>query len=690
MKNFAVCVVSLICSLSAFAEQPAKQLEEVVVRSHLLSEGGAAQPLNVISGDELTSKVAGSLGETVATEPGISSASFGTAVGRPVIHGLAGARVKTTEDRIDSLDLATASADHAVTVEPFIANQITVLKGPSTLLYGSAAIGGVVDVETGRIARELPDQDLQGRVELRFGDNADAKTAAARLDGRLGENLVWHLDAFAREANDYDISGFVESAPLRASEAAGENGEEEEEQRDILESSFFDNDGVAFGASWISDKGFIGASISTIDSTYGLVGGHHHGEEEGEHGEEDHEEHGDEEVEEESGQIEMKQTRFDIEAGLNELSGLVESINFRLGVNDYEHQEIEGTELGTQFENDAWEGRLEFHHKQVLGFEGAFGVQLSARDYSAIGEEAFVAPVDSETQSLFWVGEREFDGFDLETGFRLESVEHDSSVAGLDKLDFSAGSVSIGVVAPLSDAVTVSALYDFSNRAPTIEELFSDGPHLATQSFEIGDLSLQEETANALSFTANYQSDWIDLNATAYVMDFDDFIYQAATGAIEDDLPVFLYKQDDARFTGLDLEAVIHLAEIFNSDIDLTLLYDTVDAEIDVSGNQNLPRIPASRMGVGLKWQNEEWSAKLNWLYVDKQDQVADFEFLTESYNDISLRINRRFEFGDRELDVFVHGKNLSDDEQRHHASFVKDFAPAPGRRIEAGIQLLF
>lgn len=700
MKRFGVCVVSVVLSLNVFAEGSADELEEIVVKSHLLSEGGAAQSLSVIRGEELAAKLAGSLGETVAAEPGVNSASFGTAVGRPVIHGLAGARVKTTEDRIDSMDLATASADHAVTVEPFIADQITILKGPSTLLYGSAAIGGVVDVETGRIARELPQEALQGRAEVRFGDNADAKTAAARLDGRIGDNFAWHLDAFSREADDYDIPGFVESAPLRASEEAEEehaegeeHAHEEEEERDILENSFFENEGVAFGASWIGQNGFVGASISTIDSDYGLVGGHGHEEEEA-HGDEEgaaHDDEAHEEEEEEGGRIAMQQTRFDLEAELNNLEGFVESINVRVGVNDYEHQEIEGNgELGTAFENDAWEGRVQFRHGETLGFVGTFGLQLSAREYSAIGEEAFVEPVDSDSQSVFWVGERKFENFDLETGLRLESVEHDSSVVGLDTVDFSAGSFSIGVVAPLNDGLTLSGLYDLSSRAPTVEELFSNGPHLATQSFEIGDVSLQEETVSALSFTANYRSDLFDISATAYVMDFDDFIYQAADGRVEDDLPVFLFEQDDARFTGLDIEAVIHLAQMLGGDIDLTLLYDMVDAEVDISGNQNLPRIPATRAGFGLKWQNEDWSAKFNWVHVSEQDDIADFEFLTEAYDDISLRISRRIDLGSAELDVFLHGRNLSDDEQRHHASFVKDFAPAPGRRFEAGVRVSF
>ena len=219
-------VGALFCApLTSIAQHEAHDhdIEEVVVRAHLLSDGGASQSIDVLSGDALADSVRGSLGETVANIVGVRNASFGSAVGRPVIHGLGGARVKTTEDRIDSLDVSVTSTDHAVAVEPFIANQITILKGASTLLYGSGAIGGVVDTETGRIPVALNEEGLTGRAEVRAADNADATTAAFRLDGNAGDNFAWHVDAFSREADDYEFAGELESQALRDSE--GEEAE---------------------------------------------------------------------------------------------------------------------------------------------------------------------------------------------------------------------------------------------------------------------------------------------------------------------------------------------------------------------------------------------------------------------------------------------------------------------------------
>jgi iron complex outermembrane receptor protein len=678
-----VCLsVNLIVSTNASAQiKGTEALEEVVVSAHLLSDQGLSQATAVLSGDELFEQLQGSLGETLANVPGVHSASFGGAVGRPIIHGLGGARVKTTEDRIDSLDVSVTSADHAVTVEPFIADRITVLKGASTLLYGSGAIGGVVDTETGRIPKELPEASLTGRAEARIADNADAETLAIRLDGKATQSIAWHLDAFSKQADDYEIP-----VPADSDEQGGES---------TLEGSRYDVSGGAFGASFIGEAGFIGLSISTLDADYGLVGPHAEHEEHDEHegDTDDHAEGHDDEDEEQPGVIELEQTRFDLEAELVTPFSGIEKINFRLGINDYQHSEIEGNgEVGTVFDNQAWEGRIEVTHMPIASFDGAFGLQLTGREFSALGEEAFVPPVDSDSAGLFWVAEREFDKWSLETGVRLDRVEHSPSTAGLADVDFSTVSGSLGAIIPTSDALSWSALLDYTERAPAVEELYSDGAHLATQTFEIGDTDLQKESALGVSFSAHYHTDLLDINATIYATQFDDFIYQASTGAIEDDLPVLRYQQGDADFVGIDFEMAFHLSKFLGGDLDLTATFDSVSADVKSrsSDEQSLPRIPADSQGLGIRWDNDVWRAKLDFKNVSSQTDVANFELPTDSYSDVSLKINRRIDLAVGELDLFIYGRNLGDQEQRQHTSFVKDFAPAPGRRIEVGARFQF
>ena len=210
--TFGLC----LAAFEVFADQEhhGYEIEEVVVTAHPLSADGLAQPVDELRGEELDRKIADSIGATVAREPGIHSSSFGPAVGRPVIHGLDGARVRIMEDHVDTMDVSTASADHAVSVDPFIANEIEILKGPATLLYGSGAIGGVVDVHTGRVPHELPDA-VTGKLDVRAADNGDAWRGAFRVDGGAG-SFAWHIDGFARDADEVDIPGFVRSSRFRA------------------------------------------------------------------------------------------------------------------------------------------------------------------------------------------------------------------------------------------------------------------------------------------------------------------------------------------------------------------------------------------------------------------------------------------------------------------------------------------
>ena len=686
---------------SNHTHSPSDEVEEIVVSVNPLANNGSAQSLIVLSGDELAEKLQGSIGETVAREAGIHSASFGAAVGRPVIHGLGAARVKVTEDRIDTLDVSVTSTDHAVTVEPFIANQITILKGASSLLYGSGAIGGVVDVETGRIPTKLTGEPVSGRVELRAKDNGNGETAAFRLDGEAGGGFAWHVDGFSKQSDDYDIPGFVESAQLReleeleeALEGGGE--EEEEEARDVLEGSFLDVQGGSVGLSYIFDSGFVGLSVSRTEGDYGLLAGAHHEEEE--EGEEE-----EEEEEEGVGVIELEQTRVDFESELRFSSSLVEKVNLRFGINDYEHQEIEGSgEVGTFFENDAWEARLELTYAPILGFDGVLGLQLGDREFSAVGEEAFVEPVDSDNQAIFLVGERHFDSLDLEFGLRYEQTDYEptgeSGIATatlsigspFEDVDFSTVNASFGAVYKVSDEVTLSALFDYAERAPTIEELFSNGPHLATQTYEIGDPSLNEESAVGLSFTGEYAISNFSLSATLYLTEFDDFIYQQETGLEIEGLRVLIATQDDATFAGIDLKADVGLGSIGQGDFGLSLFADLVSAELDISGNDNLPRIPSARIGAGVNWESQNWSASLDYTRVTSQGDVSDFELETDGYNDLTLRLSRDIPFGENKVNVFLQGRNLTDDEQRNHVSFVKDIAPAPGRTFEIGARLSF
>lgn len=666
-------------------------IEEIVVRAHPLSAEGLAQPVSVVESDELQRTVGQSLGETLNSISGIHSSSFGQAVGRPVIRGLGGPRVKTMEDRIDSLDVSVSSPDHVVSIETFIADGIEVLKGPSTLLYGTGAIGGVVDVHTGRIPHEVPEKGSLV-LDARGADNGDRRTSAGRFDFGAG-NFAFHFDGFYREADEYEIPGFAESSlfrrleELEEEEHEGEEEEhehEEEEARGELPGSQFRTKGGAFGMSHVTERGFVGISVSRYEADYGLPGGHGH-EEEHEEGEEEEEEH--EEEEEGNPNLELEQTRVDLEAGIADPFAGFSSFNFRLGINDYEHTEVEGSgEIGTTFETEAWEGRMELTHEPVGGVSGSFGIQVSQREFSAIGEEAFVMPVDTDTVGVFYVGQANVGDFNLEAGLRLEQVDH-SPTANRSR-DFDLYAASFGLIRPIGDNWVFTAQLDRSTRAPVAEELYSDGPHLATNSFEIGDPNLDEEEATNLAVSLQYDNDTVNVLISAYRTDFSDYIYEAPTGDEEDELPVFLWQQNDADFTGLEADFGWKAAEWDQGSFSLNVGVDIVDVDLSGAATSDLPRIPPRRYRLGFGLEHQNFIARLVYTDVDDQDDVGLEELPTDGYENVSAYLGYRFDVGESNVEIFLRGENLTDDEQRYHTSFIKDLAPQPGRTIEGGIRV--
>ena len=305
-------------------------------------------------------------------------------------------------------------------------------------MYGAGAIGGVVNVETGRIARTVAEEAFSGGIELRGADNGNATTAAVRLDGKFTDALHWHLDGFTRDADEFDIPGIGESDVFLAS-----GNDQASTTPGTLENSQSESQGGAVGLSWVQEAGFVGFSVSAIESEFGLFG-------------------------EPSiiPFIDLEQTRFDIEAQANNPFAGIKSINFRIGVNDYEHAELaleveddpsSGFGVGTLFENDAFESRLIAEHEAIGGFEGTFGLQFGDREFSALGEEAFIQETDVDTIGLFWVAERSFNSFDLELGARIDQVDYDSSIplgGDLGNIidanpEFTSNSFSAGVILSL-------------------------------------------------------------------------------------------------------------------------------------------------------------------------------------------------------------------------------------------------
>ena len=682
--SFAIhCLAGLAISGTSLAEdslphhdERAEQLDAVVVTASPLKQSAEelTRPVSVLAGTELDDRRGATLGDTVSSLPGVRSSGFGPGVGRPVIRGMDGARVQTLSGGMSSLDVSTVSADHAVSIEPFLAEQIEVLKGPATLLYGSGAIGGAVNVVDGRIAEfPLPGgQPLSGRFELRGDSAADQRNAMFKLQGG-NDRFVLSADAVHRETGDVEIPGFAESNALLAEE--GEMPDPDE--RGILPNSATRTSAGGLGLSWFGERGFIGASVSGFDSLYGIPGHAHEHEHEDKSGEED----------EEAVRIDMEQRRFELKTGLLQPFAGHDSLSLRLARSLYEHLELEGDEVGTRFENQGTEARLEAVHAEVNGWRGAWGVQLGRRDFNAIGAEAFVPPSLTRDLGIVLLEQRSFgQALGLELGLRIDEVKIDPE--NLPAAQFTSLSGSASLRWDLNDELHLSAGLDHAERAPTAEELFSNGPHIATRSFEIGDAELDTEVANRLELGAHWhRQDW-RVKAALYTTQFDRFIYLADTGLEQDELPVRRWQQDDAQFNGFELELARRLGEWRSGRWDIELTADSVRARLD--RGDDLPRIPAARVTAQLKWEKDGWRGRLGLARHAAQNRVASFERPSEGYTLIDAHLAYHFDHNRVGWELFVDGNNLSDREARPHTSFLKDFAPLAGRNIQFGVRALF
>ncbi len=362
---------------------------ELIVQGVHVRESETALPVTILNEEEIKAVASVSLGDTLSTQPGINNASFGPAVGQPVIRGQQGRRVMSLTNGMANADASGNSADHATTVEPMLATGVEVLRGPSTLLYGGGAIGGVINVIDNRFADSLITRP-EFSVEARHDTASDMKTFVGSLSVPLG-NLVWHIDVTDRQWNDLEIPGLaIHPDYLDDHDEGGdeEHHEEDESSDGFIANSRGENQAATLGLSYVLDNGFIGFSFNRMTNEYGLPPGVHG----------DHEEEAgaaEEEHTEENIFIDMERERYDFIASLNDLSPWIESLNYRLSYTDYEHAEMEGPGvIGTQFNNDSWQQRLQLTHPEVGNWHGVFGLQHSDETFSEIGEESFIPQTD--------------------------------------------------------------------------------------------------------------------------------------------------------------------------------------------------------------------------------------------------------------------------------------------------------
>ena len=673
-------------------------LEEVRVTATPLSRDliEMSQSAIVLSGETLDRELANNIGDTLSRIPGVSNASFGQNIGRPVIRGFEGARVGMLNNNMGAADASAVSQDHAVSVEPFLADQVEVLKGPSTLLYGSGSIGGVVNIVTHTIPQQMPEQPVSARALIQGDSAADQRLAAGRIDWSAG-SFVFHASGFYRRTNDYEIPG---EAELYADEDEGHESHKEEDHDEesygVLENSFLDNEGGSFGGSWIGDRWRAGLAYTLYDSNYGIPGAHGHGHEE-EHdeeheGEEGHEEE-DHEEEEENVTIGLESRRLEGElVGVQPFSGF-EQLKLRLADTRYTHTEFEGDEVGTVFNNDSTDLRLELRHNPWSAWDGAFGAQYAQRDFEAIGDEAFVPPSKTRTMAVFWVESAEFDEWQVDLGIRYDKIRVkalETNAGNMPvKRDFSPLSASVGAIYHFDDSRHLAFNISFAERAPTDQELFAFGPHIATQNFEIGDPTLNNESNLHGEMGYRVHKGQFTGSITLYYDRFNDYIFQLDTGLEEDELPVRQWSQQDASFYGGEFELQYDLGRFDSGHWQLSGFADLVRAEF--KDNSNVPRIPPVRFGLGADWDLRGWAANVTWINASSHTRIAEYETPTPGYDLLNAELSYLFQSDNRsDWEVYLKGHNLLNEDIRNSTSFLKDQAPQIGRNFVLGLRLRY
>ncbi len=630
----------------AAAAAPAETLSEVVVTTTAFhgSPEDVIHPIVVLDAADLLRERGSSLGETLARQPGITATWFGPAASRPLIRGLGGERVQTLEDGLGSLDVAALSEDHAVAVEDGVADQIEILKGPATLLYGSGAVGGAVNVLTRRILLQVPESPA-GEASLQADSATGEQSANANLRWGWGP-VGLHVDGYSRDSERLRTpAGNVANTGRHAS-------------------------GGSMGASWVGDAGFLGLSFSRLDDRYGIP----------------------QAVLDPAGgpQIVLRQDRATLRSEWRQPAEGWENLRLSFVDVDYRHAEVEPDgAVGTLFEQQGQELRLTGDHR-FGGWLGTVGLQYRQVDFAAAGEEVFVPPSASRLLGLFAFEQFALGASTVEAGLRWErqTLAPDATTS-LPRYEASAFSGSLGLLRPLGDGVALMANLSLSQRHPAAPELYADGPHAATQQYVIGDAGLAREQARAidLALRGGDHGTALRWELGVYLNDFDEFIYMAPTTEVADELPVFRYRQADARFRGFEAQLQWPLWQDGARELTLDLGADHVRGQL--RGGGNLPQMPPWRLGAGLSFESAGWKAGVSaWRYA-RQDRVAEYETPTDGYTLLEARVEHHWVLrtGQR-LSATLRGGNLADQLARRHSSPLKDIVPLPGRSVTLSLRL--
>jgi iron complex outermembrane receptor protein len=632
-------------------------------------------PVTVVTREQIARDQPRTLGDALFDRPGVTSSSYAPgAASRPIIRGLDQARVRIQENGVVNNGVSDLGEDHAVPVNPLVSDRIEVIRGPATLRYGSGAIGGVVSSENNRVPTFIPANGVQGQVTTGFSSVDNGRLGAATVDAG-GDGIAVHADGFKTASDSYAIPGGIQR------------------------NSYNESQGGAVGISAIGDRGFVGISFSHYDSLYGIPGGV---------------------AEQDRTRLNPHQDRVLSRGEYRPLDGPFEVIRYWAGYSVYRHNEVGIGEDGIEgvqaiFKNREAEGRLELQHVPV---ETPFGILTGALGFQSDRRvinsqlESFLPKTESRANAVYL-----FEELELRPGTRLQAagryeVDRLSSTAaqfpdgylpieGQDPFQyartrrFAPKSASIGALQDLPYGFVASLTGSYVERGPTSYELFSQGPHDATATFEIGNPDLKKERARTVEASIRRAVGPFRLDATGFYTRYTGFIFRNYTGLFCDDdfascgtgteNRQIVYQQQNATFYGAEIIGQYDLLPVGDGFFGVEGQFDFVRAKLD--NGTNVPRIPPYRLGGGVYVRADGWFARVNLLHAFDHLATGVFETPTPGWNDLRAEVSYTQPldptiYGAAEVTVGLQGRNLLNDDIRNSASFKKDEILLPGRNV--------
>jgi len=656
---------------------PLSTFKPVIVSAMPLEREGnsVTSPVTILDDADLLLRRNASLGNTLDGVPGINANTFGAGASRPVIRGQDAPRVKVLSDGSELLDASAVSPDHAIAGEPMLARQIEVLRGPSTLLYGGGASGGVVNVLDNRVPTQIPDDGIEGSVELRGNTGARERTGAFGVTAGAG-NLAVHVEGLKRRSDDYEVPDWETSR---------------------LQGSYNDTSTGSIGLSWVTALGYTGIAFTSQRNEYGLPG-HTHEYEDchphgshlhcGGHGHDDHDGHDhahdhDHAAAHASPYVDLHSKRWDLRSEYRDPLPGFSRVRVRAGATDYQHSEIDEGETVSAFRNKGYDARVELEHAPLFGWRGLIGGSTLRSDFTTSGTEAFMPRTVTRNHAVFLVEEYELDDWRFEAGARHDWQRIKPSDA---QPAYSDGATSLSAAAlwRFAPQYSIGLAATRSQRLPVAQELYSRGIHMATNTYEIGDPDLQKETSHNIDLTLRKHQGDTTFELSAFHNRIRNYIH-AHTLDQHEDFRLIRYAQRDADFTGVEGR----ISQWLNTVLSASLWGDYVRARFR-AGDGDLPRIPAARLGLSLQAHWQAWSGGIEFYRAFAQDRIASYEVRTPGYNMLNAAVSYRNRDGGTDYEVYLRADNLLDSLALNHASFLSHVAPLQGRSLTLGVRATF